>query len=349
MGQRRHIAIDAMGGDLGPPVTVPAALRALHQHDELTLSLVGDSAQIESLLAVTEHQDCLQRIRVLHTDTVVRDEDRPTRVLRDKTASSMYRAVQLVQQGEAEACVSAGNTGALLLSGRHLLKTISGIDKPAIMATIPGASRNCYLLDVGANVDCRAEQLFQFAVMGSVLAESLQGLGRARVALLNIGVEDYKGSEQVKAAAALLEESEAINYIGYVEGSALFEGTADVVICDGFVGNVTIKSSAGVVKVINQALKEIAAASDKDNHQGAAAQARLIGELQGRVDPSQYNGASLLGLQGSIIKSHGNASSKGFLYAIERAIQEAQNDVPRLIAEKVAQIFRNTETTRASG
>jgi glycerol-3-phosphate acyltransferase PlsX len=337
LSYRKRIAIDAMGGDLGPRVTVPAALRALASYPDLHLILVGDSTRIGGLLSSAGGDFESDRLTVLHTETVVHDEDKPTRVLRDKTESSMYLAVQLVQRGEAQACVSAGNTGALLLSGRHLLKTIPGIEKPAILATIPGASRNCYLLDVGANVDCKAGQLFQFAVMGSVLAESLGGLKQARVALLNIGVEEYKGSEQVKAAAALLEASDSLNYIGFVEGSALFEGIADVVVCDGFVGNVTIKSSAGVVRVINQKLSEIASASG-DNQQGALAQARMIGELQRRVDPSQFNGASLLGLQGGIIKSHGNATAEGFTYAIERAIKEAESDVPGLIAEKVGNI-----------
>ncbi|MCB1671759.1 MAG: phosphate acyltransferase PlsX [Pseudomonadales bacterium] len=325
-----------MGGESGIRVTVPASLRALKSHPDLQLTLVGDSRQIETELEACGEQ-LSARLTLLHTEAVVRDDDKPTRVLRDRTESSMYLAVKLVEQGAVEACVSAGNTGALLLSGRHLLKTIRGIEKPAILATIPGANRNCYLLDVGANVDCKAAQLVQFAVMGSVLAESLDGLRRARVALLNIGVEDYKGSEQVKTAAALLEEHAAINYVGYVEGSALFEGIADVVVCDGFVGNVTIKSSAGVVGVINQALSEIAAAGS-DSQQGALAQARLVSELQRRVDPSQFNGASLLGLQGSIIKSHGNASAAGFQFAIERAIKEARHNVPGLIAEKVAEL-----------
>ncbi len=331
-----RIAVDAMGGDFGTSVTVPASLQALQSNPDLQLTLVGDTDRMRAELAAQGGM-VPARLSLLHTETVVSDEDRPTRVLRDKAESSMYLAVKLVEQGEAQACVSAGNTGALLLSGRHLLKTIRGIDKPAILATIPGASRNCYLLDVGANVDCKAEQLFQFAVMGSVLAESLGGLDRARVALLNIGVEDYKGSEQVKTAAVLLGNSTAVNYIGFVEGSTLFEGVADVVVCDGFAGNVTIKSSAGVVRVINQALSEIVMASN-NSHQGALAQAKLVSELQRRVDPSQYNGASLLGLQGIIIKSHGNASEAGFRYAIERAVKEAQHNVPGLIAERVADI-----------
>jgi len=336
LSYRKRIAIDTMGGDFGPEVTVPAALQALALDPDLQLILVGDQRQVEEKLAAA-CPESRKRLSLLHTNAVVLDKDKPTRVLRDKTDSSMYQAVQQVQLGEAGACVSAGNTGALLLSGRHLIKTIPGIDKPAIMATIPGATRNCYLLDVGANVDCKADQLFQFAVMGSVLAATLDGLHESRVALLNIGAEEYKGNEQVKAAASLLEASEAINYVGFVEGSALFEGAADVVVCDGFVGNVTIKSSAGVVRVINEAFSEIMALEVQD-HFTAQASASLFQQLQQRINPAQYNGASLLGLQGSIIKSHGNATIDGFTWAIERAAKEAENNVPGLIAEKVAQI-----------
>lgn len=336
MSYRKRIAIDMMGGDFGPEVTVPAALQALELDSDLHLRLVGDQHQIDEKLASAD-PEIRKRLSLLHSNAVVLNEDKPTRVLRDKTDSSMYQAVKQVQLGEAGACVSAGNTGALLLSGRHLIKTIPGIDKPAIMATIPGATRNCYLLDVGANVDCKAEQLFQFAVMGSVLAETLDGLHKATVALLNIGVEDYKGNEQVQAAAALLEASDSINYVGFVEGSAVFEGSADVVVCDGFVGNVTIKTSAGVVRVINEAFSEIMAIETRDQFT-AQASAGLFEQLQQRINPSQYNGASLLGLQGSIIKSHGNATVEGFTWAIERAAKEAENNVPGLIAEKVAQI-----------
>jgi glycerol-3-phosphate acyltransferase PlsX len=326
-----------MGGDFGPEVTVPASLRVLDAHPDLQLFLVGDGEQIDALLRASGAEHVRQRLSILHTECVVRDSDKPTSILRDKSHSSMYLAVDLVKQSQVGACVSAGNTGALLLSGRHLLKTLPGVEKPAILATIPAAFHHSYLLDVGANVDCRAEQLFEFAVMGSVLAESLDGLTRARVALLNIGVEDYKGNEQVKAAAALLENCAAINYVGFVEGSALFEGRVDVVVCDGFVGNVIIKSSAGVVQVVNHALAEIVTAGQGDQA-GTEAQTSLIAQLRQRVNPSKFNGASLLGLQGSIIKSHGNAAVEGFSYAIERAIKEVENNVPGLIAAKVAQI-----------
>jgi len=334
----KQIAVDVMGGDGGAAVTVPAALKVLQQHQGLMLHLVGDENEIQPYLATYSRKELLEQIKIVHTQCAVSADDIPSKVLREKTKSSMYMAVELVQQSQAQACVSAGNTGALLMSGRHLLKTIPGIEKPAIIAIIPAATTHCYLLDVGANVDCKAEQLFQFAVMGSVLAESLDGLTRARVGLLNIGAEEYKGSEQVQLAANLLETSEAINYIGFVEGSALYDGNADVVVCDGFVGNVTIKSSAGVVNVINDFLDE-GISSDWYTRICAQLLSPLLSGLRRRINPSQFNGASLLGLQGSIVKSHGNANIEGFAFAIEQAIREADNNVPGLIAEKVAKII----------
>ncbi len=331
-----------MGGDGGPSVTVPAALQVLLHHPDLLLYLVGDETDIQPLLTTCNRQDVLDRIKIVHTRCTVNAHDKPSKVLRDKTKSSMYMAVELVQQSQAQACVSAGNTGALLMSGRHLLKTIPGVDKPAIIAIIPGATTNCYLLDVGANVDCKAEQLFQFAVMGSVLAESLDGLSRARIGLLNIGAEEYKGNEQVQLAASLLETSEAINYIGFIEGSALYDGNADVVVCDGFVGNVTIKSSAGVVNVINNYLDD-GIATDWYTRMCAQLLSPLMSRLRRKINPSQFNGASLLGLQGSIVKSHGNANTEGFAFAIEQAVREAENNVPGLIANEVAKIIRLAE------
>lgn len=341
----RHIAIDAMGGDRGLTITVPAALKALTLHNNLFLYLVGDEAGIVAELRRTAASSELQkRIKIVHTPYVVSATDTPVAALRTKKKSSMYLAVELVKDQTVEACVSAGNTGALLLTGRHLLKTLQGIDKPAMVARIPGSlNKDSLLLDVGANVDCRAEQLFQFAVMGSVLAESLGHTKRAKVGLLNIGAEEFKGNEQVRRAAAMLESCEAINFIGYVEGDALFDGAADVVVCDGFVGNVTIKSNAGAVKVISGILRE-------QLRNGWLSRMMswlilpLLRRVQTRIDPARYNGASLLGLQGSIIKSHGNASEDGFVIAIEQAIREAENRVPQLIAERVALIMAATSS-----
>jgi glycerol-3-phosphate acyltransferase PlsX len=241
----------------------------------------------------------------------------------------MYMAAGLLRRGEAQAMVSAGNTGALIMIGRHLIKTITGIQKPAIVASIPGTSRQSYLLDVGANLDCTAEQLFQFAVMGSILAKSLTA-SEARVGLLNIGVENHKGTDEVRRAAKILSECSAVNFIGFIEANELFEGVADVVVCDGFIGNVTIKSSAGVANVVNKLLAEQLVS-------GRYTEAMTAFGAQ--INPQRFNGASLLGLQGSIVKSHGNATVEGFVYAIQQAIREVENNVPQLIAENVAAII----------
>jgi glycerol-3-phosphate acyltransferase PlsX len=240
-------------------------------------------------------------------------------------------AVELAEKGSVQAMVSAGNTGALLMAGRHLLKTIPGIQKPAIVATLPGLSKPTYLLDVGANPDCTQQQLFEFAVMGSVLAESING-HPAKVGLLNIGSERHKGTGEVKGAAEMLHGCAAINYLGFVEANDLFRGKADVVVCDGFVGNVTIKSSAGVANVVNDLLTSMG--SDRNDE--------LIDQIREQINPQRFNGAILLGLQGSIVKSHGNATLEGFCHAIYQAVKEVEQNVPHLIAKKVAAIMGST-------
>lgn len=336
MNPDKRIAIDVMGGDGGAGLTVPASLGALRRIPGLALTLVGDEACIRPLLAGAEPA-LLPRCEVLHAERTIEDRDRPAGALRAGRASSMYLAVELVRAGGADAMVSAGNTGALLLIGRHLLKTIDGIQKPAIVAAIPGPSRQCYLLDVGANPDCDARQLFEFAVMGSVLAGSLAG-APARVGLLNIGAEEHKGTEEVRRAALLLEACRELDYVGFVEADELFAGAADVVVCDGYVGNVTIKAGAGAAGVLRRALAE---------RPGGSLAARLSGmlsafalrRLSARINPQRFNGASLLGLQGSVVKSHGNATAEGFVCAIRQAVREVENAVPRLIADKVAAIM----------
>ena len=332
-----RIAIDAMGGEGGVELTIPAALQILGKNPELFLTLVGDKALIGPLLQGTNPR-VLERLSVTHTAEQISDEAKPGNALRSAQESSMFVAVELVKRGEVQAMVSAGNTGALLMIGRHLLKTIPGIQKPAIVATIPGATRQSYLLDVGANPQCSAQQLFEFAVMGSVLAESLNGT-EARVGLLNIGAEHHKGTEEVREAAHLLEDCVALNYSGFIEANDLYEGVADVVVCDGFVGNVTIKSSAGVANVINKLLTNQIANISR-NFAERTALSEALSELSEQINPQKFNGASLLGLQGSIVKSHGNATVEGFTYAIQQSIREVENAVPQLIAKKVAAIIK---------
>lgn len=325
-----------MGGDGGVAVTLPAAAQALQENSELHLYLVGDENQMAALLP-SFSRALRERMEIVHTEYSISDDDKPANVLRSGKQTSMYKAVELVKTGTAQAMVSAGNTGALLMIGRHLLKTITGIQKPAIVATIPGTSGQSYLLDVGANPECDGQQLFEFAVMGSVLAESL--LGEApRVGLLNIGSEQHKGTDEVQQAATLLEACRDIHYIGFIEANALFEGKADVVVCDGFVGNVMIKSSAGVANVVRRLLAEEIRKSWL-SRVSAMMSASVLAQLSAQIDPHRFNGASLLGLQGSIVKSHGNATSVGFAYAIKQAVNEIEYAVPQLIAKKVAAIM----------
>lgn len=325
-----------MGGDGGVAVTLPAAAQVLQENPELMLYLVGDTNRMESFLPLFSPA-VRARIEIVHTPDCVGDEDKPANVLRTGKQTSMYRAVELVKDGAAQAMVSAGNTGALLMFGRHLLKTLPGIQKPAIVATIPGAARLSYLLDVGANPECDGQQLFEFAVMGSVLAESLTG-ERPRVGLLNIGSEQHKGTDEVQQAAALLEACAAIDYIGFIEANALFAGIADVVVCDGFVGNVTIKTGAGVAQVVRSLVQEQIRKSWR-NRLLALLSGPLLRQINAQIDPGRFNGASLLGLQGSIVKSHGNATQEGFAQAIKQAMKEIENGVPQLIAKKVAAIM----------
>ena len=325
-----RIAIDAMGGEGGVALNVPASIAALEAIDDLALVLVGHESLIQPHLQGID-SNILDRIELLHTDVAISDEERPVQVIRGDKRSSIYLAVELAEKGSVQAMVSAGNTGALLMAGRHLLKTIPGIQKPAIVATLPGLSKPTYLLDVGANPDCTQQQLFEFAVMGSVLAESING-HPAKVGLLNIGSERHKGTGEVKGAAEMLHGCAAINYLGFVEANDLFRGMADVVVCDGFVGNVTIKSSAGVANVVNDLLTSMG--SDRNDE--------LIDQIREQINPQRFNGAILLGLQGSIVKSHGNATLEGFCYAIYQAVKEVEQNVPHLIAKKVAAIMGST-------
>ena len=323
-----------MGGDGGIDITLPASIQVLNQKPDLSIFLVGDESRMQALVS-TAPAGVRDRLKLIHSDVVIGDGDRPGNVLRSGKQSSMYLAVELVKSGTVQAMVSAGNTGALLMIGRHLLKTIEGIQKPAMVTTIPGETRPTFLLDVGANPNCSARQLFEFAVMGSVLAESLGG-EKATVGLLNIGSEQYMGTAEVRAAAELMENSEALNYVGFVEANALFEGVADVVVCDGFVGNVMIKASAGVANMVKSLLTEQLSKSWLARLRGSFSSSTLT-RLSEQINPHRFNGASLLGLQGSIIKSHGNATIEGFTYAIAQA--EAENAIPQLIAKKVAAIM----------
>lgn len=254
-------------------------------------------------------------------------DERPTHALRGKPDASMRLMLELVRSGRAKACVSAGNTGALMALSLYVLKPLPGIDRPAMVTAVPTARGVCHLLDLGANVDCSAEQLYQFAVMGSVAAEA-QGVVRPRVALLNVGTENIKGNQQVKLAASLLQNARGLNYVGFVEGDGLYRGEADVVVCDGFVGNILLKSSEGLATMIGARIEQLFKGGLLSRAAGAMAMP-LLKRLQADLAPARHNGASFLGLQGIVIKSHGSAGVQGFQSAIQRALIEIQENLPQ--------------------
>jgi len=333
------IAVDAMGGDHGPSVTVPASLQMLAVHRNLSLILVGDAATLEKALANSSYDK--SRLIIHHASQQVEMDELPSQALRTKKDSSMRVAINLVKEGQAQACVSAGNTGALMATARFVLKTLPGIDRPAIISSFPTIDPNkkVRMLDLGANVDSSAENLLQFAVMGSVLAAVADNILNPRVCLLNIGAEEIKGNEQVKQTAQMLSNLPLLNYQGFIEGDALFRGEADVVVCDGFVGNVSLKTAEGIAKLIASILKE----SFKKNiftKVVALLALPVLKAVAKRIDPSNYNGATFIGLQGTVIKSHGGASAKGFARAIEEALICAEKNVPELIKHEVGNYLR---------
>lgn len=323
------IALDAMGGDFGPEVVVPAALSALNKNEDLNLILVGDQEKIESQL----HSQSNDRLSVYHASQIVEMDDPPAQALRSKKDSSMRVAINLVKEGHAQACVSAGNTGALMATARYVLHTLAGIDRPAINTTLPSIEGHTYMLDLGANVDCKAENLFQFAVMGSVLASAVDDIELPKVGLLNVGQEAIKGNDQVKEANVLLESS-SLNYVGYIEGDGIYCGDVDVVVCDGFVGNVSLKTSEGVSRLISDFAKK-SFTKNLYTKMIALLATPIMNEFKGSIDPRRYNGASLLGLKGIVIKSHGSADAFSFENAISIAYIEAKKDVPTLIDKQL--------------
>lgn len=318
------IAIDAMGGDFGPRLVVCASVKSLEEHPRLRLVLVGDSAIIESILAQCPQVD-YSRLSIQHASESIAMDDLPAQALRTKSDSSMRVALQLVRDRQVQACVSAGNTGALMALAKHILHPLPHIERPAIMTALPTLNGETHLLDLGANVDVSAQQLVQFALMGSA-AVQIQGVANPRVALLNVGREAIKGNQQVKQAAAQLQFMPDINYIGYVEGDGVFRGDADVVVCDGFVGNVLLKSSEGLATMIAARIKQRLGRGPRAWLLAWLA-APLLRVLRSELAPGRYNGACLLGVDGVVVKSHGNASQQAFQAAITVAYKAVQEDL----------------------
>jgi glycerol-3-phosphate acyltransferase PlsX len=336
------VAIDVMGGDHGTVVTLPAAMEALKKHSNLFLYLVGISDQIEPFVSLLP-EELQERCKRVAATQVVEMDEVPTVALRTKKASSMRLALELVKSGEAQACVSAGNTGALMVMGRYVLKMLPGVDRPAIMYALPcdddnGLPSKVRVLDLGANVDCDPEHLHQFAVMGSAFSKAVDNLANPRVALLNIGSEVMKGNETVKRAGELLSQQQGLNYIGYVEGTQMYRGAADVVVCDGFVGNIALKASEGVARLILDSLKREFNRNFYTKLIGFLAKP-MFKKLKQRLDPNEHNGGTLLGLNGVLIKSHGGAQIPGFVCAIEEAMRVAEQQVPALISKDLEKLL----------
>ncbi|MGY0398720.1 MAG: phosphate acyltransferase PlsX [Ostreibacterium sp.] len=327
------IAIDAMGGDTGAEMVALAAKLALEDLPHVQLILVGNEHQLTEALQ-EQHLTSHERLRVHHTSETILADDSPASVLRNKKDSSMRVAIEMVGSGEADACVSAGNTGALMGLARYVLKMLPGIDRPAICTTIPNKYGRVHWLDLGANVDSSAEQLLQFAVMGSALCSAVDGTDAPEVGLLNIGSESIKGNEKVKKAAELLNES-PLNYIGYVEGNDIYNGKVDVIACDGFVGNIALKTSEGLAHLIRDLLKENFTRNIFTKFVAMLA-LPILKRVTGKIDPGKYNGASLLGLNGIVIKSHGDADAVAFANAIRIAELEVKKQLPSQIRGSLA-------------
>lgn len=327
-----------MGGDVGPRVTVPAALQALASNPALKLLLVGQPEAIQPLLA---HQSAEQisRVEIIPADGIIANDAKPSNAIRQSKGTSMRVALELVKTGQAQACVSAGNTGALMGLAKLMLKSIEGIERPALMTILPNQQKSqTVVLDLGANVNCSSDMLVQFAVMGSVMAEEVANISKPRVALLNIGEEESKGLDNIREAASVLKETTSINYIGYVEGNELLTGKTDVLVCDGFAGNVSLKTMEGVIRVILSLIKSTDSQHKKSSWFMQLAKKWLKKRLMkrfGDMNPDQYNGATLLGLKGIVIKSHGAANEGAFKAAIDRAVQAVEKQVPERITARL--------------
>ncbi|NGP53852.1 phosphate acyltransferase PlsX [Thioalkalivibrio sp. XN8] len=341
MSQALTIAIDAMGGDHAPSVPVGATLALLRRQPQLQAILVGPPDQLEPLLASCPAR-LRERLAVAAASQVVGMDEPPAEALRRKRDSSMRVAINMVQAGRAQACVSAGNTGALMATAKFVLKMLPGVDRPAIVSAIPALGGHTLMLDLGANTVCTARQLCEFAVMGDIVASDLHGVGSPRIGLLNIGTEDIKGNSTLKQAHQWLRASE-LNYQGFIEGTDIMSGRMDVVVTDGFTGNVALKTIEGTARMLARVTREEIKRSLLRRTMALGA-APLFRSLAARIDPRRYNGASFVGLQGIVIKSHGGADETAFATALETAVLEVRKGVPTRIGQVMAQQSFDEET-----
>lgn len=332
------IAVDAMGGDHGAKVPLLASLRALTTFPNLEILIVGNEELLKKFLSKVRYKRHTDRLHIVHAPETVTMEDSPSIALRTKKNSSMRIAVNLIKEGKAQACVSAGNTGALMAISHFVLRPLPSIDRAAIISALPTFHGKCRVLDLGANVDSSAENLLQFALMGSILTSAVDGIASPTIGLLNVGVEEIKGNDQVKRTAQLMSQCKFLNYKGYVEGDDIFKGTVDVVVCDGFVGNIALKSSEGLARLLHFFMKE----AFNKNIYNKIMSLFLIPALKAfkrKTDPARYNGATFLGLQGIVVKSHGSADESAFENAIHEAVGAVKHDIPSLIRYQMEKLL----------
>lgn len=348
MVSQRTISLDAMGGDSGPSVVIAGAALALTRHPHLNFVLFGDETQVNAALAA--HPDLASRSRVVHTTTVVEMQDKPSQAVRRGRGSSMWRALEAVKEGEAELMVSAGNTGALMAMAKLVLRTMPGIERPAIAAQWPTVRRPSIVLDLGANVGATARQLVDFALMGAGMARAILQVERPRVALLNIGVEEIKGVEEVRQAHAWLKEHELpIDYRGFIEGDQIGQGAVDVIVVEGFAGNIALKTAEGTAKQVGTYIRE-ALTSSWFSKVGALLAIGGLRSLRDRMDPRRFNGGVFLGLNGIAIKSHGGTDAIGFASAIDVGYNIVESDILRRLATDLQLLHgKLNDTAPASG
>ena len=333
------VSIDASGGDFGFPVTVKAGINALGIYKDLHLHFVGDKKGIQKELNKHSiYKTFLDRISIIHASEVINMDDSPSTALRHKKDSSMRVAIDLIENGTVDACVSAGNTGALMAIARFILKTIEGVDRPAIMGSFPTLNGHIHVLDLGANVDSKPETLLQFAFMGSITVQNTENIPNPTIGLLNVGVEEMKGHDRIQDTAELLKAS-SLNYSGFVEGDDIYKGVVDVIVCDGFEGNIALKASEGVANLFSYFLKKSFNRNLLTKIVALLAKP-IMNNFKSHVDPGQYNGASLLGLKGVVVKSHGNADIDSYFQAIKEAYLEAHAKITDKIS---AQLTRELE------
>ena len=333
------VSIDASGGDFGFPVTVKAGINALSVYKDLKLNFVGDEIGIQKELnKYSVYKTFIDRIAITHASEVINMDDSPSTALRHKKDSSMTVAINLIRDGAVDACVSAGNTGALMAIARFVLKTIEGVDRPAIMGSFPTVNGHIHVLDLGANVDSKPETLLQFAIMGSITVQNTENIPNPTIGLLNVGVEEMKGHDRIQDTAELLKAS-SLNYSGFVEGDDIYKGVVDVIVCDGFEGNIALKASEGVANLFSYFLKKSFNRNLLTKIVALLAKP-IMNNFKSHVDPGQYNGASLLGLKGVVVKSHGNADVDSYFQAIKEAYLEAHAKITDKIS---AQLTRELE------